>query len=190
MTAKRILTWLLLIFFLPAGGSAQPRQSRMKYKPEKFSRVPLDTRISCECSPPEQAISWRGILLQVPEELELEAGDQAPALPVCGLYNMELSRLSDGRPLQFIVVRRDPGGDRGKDVLYRGPFVEEDPSPEEPPPAHTAPDTKGMATGAYFNADVLRYVSMPLTPGQYEVYAEYGGLYSNKSLLRVKPATP
>ena len=171
---------LVMLYALPVAGCSAQKKTKMDHTPDKFSQVPLNTRMQTDCSPPEQLPTWRGLILQAPEHVVLRPGDEKNAIPVCGYYQLDMAKLQKAGPLTLVVVQK--GKEKSEDAVYRGAMVDEDPSPEVPPPDDRGlkpADMAGMASGSYFNPDLLHYVRMPATPGRYEVYAEYAGARSN-----------
>jgi hypothetical protein len=148
----------------------------MEFKPEKFGKVLLNTSVASECSPPEQLPTWRGIIINAPETIKGRVGDSGISIPICGYYQLAMDALEASGPMRFVVKHKD------SDSIYRGAMIEEDASPDVPSPNEKAlspEQMKRMASGSYFNPDLLRYVKMPTAPGSYDVYAEYAGAKSN-----------
>lgn len=160
------------------------KRTVMEYKPDKFSKVLINSNQASECSPPEQLPNWRGVLINSPETVVLSASAESASIPICGYYQLGMDKLDESGPLRFVVRQKET------DSVYRGIMLQEDSSPEEPHPdgdrKPSAAQMKNMAVGAYFNPNLLDYVKMPTTPGQYEVYAEYAGSKSNTANFRIE----
>lgn len=151
-----------------------------------FNNVPLNTREPNPCSPQDPGPKWRGILIQAPKRVVFGRGQQAgeafAAVPICGLYTLNLLNLTDGAPMRLIAV------DRNTQKAYGGAVVDADPSPEEPPPDEEPLDPatlKGLATSSYFNLNLVSYVGLPARSAVYDVMVEYGGLQSNKVVIEI-----
>ncbi|MFO1350296.1 MAG: hypothetical protein U1F68_06295 [Gammaproteobacteria bacterium] len=129
---------------------------------------------------------WRGILIQAPKQVLFGRGQEADeafaAIPICGLYTLDLVDLMNGGPMVLIAM------DKKTQKIYTGAMVDADPSPEEPAPNDAPPDPaalKGLATSSYFNPNLASYVQLPARPAVYEVMVEYGGMQSNKVTIEL-----
>ena len=150
-----------------------------------FENVPLNTRELSPCSPKDPGPNWRGILIQAPKQVSFGRtgkGETYKAIPVCGLYTLDMLSLMDGKPMRLIAV------DKHSQKIYTGEVIDEDPSPEVPPPGQEPLDyaqLKGLATGSYFNVNLVSYVKLPVHLTEYEVMVEYGGNQSNKVTIKI-----
>jgi hypothetical protein len=155
----------------------------MEFKPEKFSKVPVNTFEPNLCSPEEQDPEWRGILIEAPKEVIFSAGDSEKYIPVCGYYQLDMDRLKTSQPLKLNVIKQ------GDDKIFSGFVVEEDPSPSEPEPFPTdsvEEEDEGLVLGSYFNPDLLNFVRIPLITGEYIIFAEYAGMKSNTVNIKIQ----
>jgi hypothetical protein len=101
---------------------------------------------------------------------------------VCGRYTLDMSAVAAGGAMILVAL------DRQRGEIFKGAVVDDDASPEIPPPNATPFDPAryaGMATGSYFNPDLAKYVKLPLRPAVYEVVVEYGGAVSNRVSIEV-----
>ena len=158
----------------------------MAINDQSFRDVPLNTREQNPCSPKDPGPQWRGILIQAPTQVSFGHGAVArevfAAIPICGLYTLDLSSLMNGAPMKLIAI------DKKTQKIYTGAVVDEDPSPEEPPPTSEPLDPaklKGLATSSYFNLNLVSYVRLPAHLALYDVMVEYGGMQSNKVPIEI-----
>ncbi|MFN8660231.1 MAG: hypothetical protein U0105_28095 [Candidatus Obscuribacterales bacterium] len=78
--------------------------------------------------------------------------------------------------------------DKATKKIYSGPMTKQDSRPIEPPPETDPVDPellKGVASGGYFNPNLVDYVRIPARPAVYEVIVEYGGVQSNKVTIEL-----
>ncbi|MFG5408976.1 hypothetical protein ABXN37_13870 [Piscinibacter sakaiensis] len=152
----------------------------------RFQTVPLNTGAQNPCSPPAPALPWLGLVIQAPATVGFRPGrpvdERFTAIPVCGFYRVELSKVIGGPGL--VLVASDPASGQ----VYRGPMLDVDAGSPRPNP-HAKPlqpeDAAGILTDAYFNPNLARYVALPAAEAVYDVHAEYAGLRSNTVRIRV-----
>lgn len=156
--------------------------------PSFFERVPLGSTAPNPCSPRPPGPNWRGILIQAPSQVRIRPGERIgargafAAIPICGYYLLDVLALAKGLPLTLVVTNRASG------KVFTGAVVEDDPSPEEPPPPDTPTDPKllvGVATGGYFNPNLLDHVRLAAEPVVYEVQAVWGDARSNVVTIEI-----
>lgn len=152
-----------------------------------FKDVPLNTRERSRCSPRDPGPNWRGILLNAPKQVSFRRGQSGDggsflSVPVCGLYTLALADLINGAPMKIHAT------DTKTRQIYTGTVVDNDPSPEEPPPFPTTIDPATLtqlATSSYFNVNVTSYVALPAGSAVYDIVIEYGGRRSDKVTIAV-----
>ncbi len=153
----------------------------MRFEPVEFRNAGWNSYEQSPCSPPEPDIDWRGVVIRAPASVFYKPA--APvAIPICGYYMVELANLPQGSTLTLVVQNEATG------LRMVGAVVEYDPSPEVPPPPAepVAPeDLEGLATGRFFNVNLLDFVKMPVAPGTYRVEAYYGNARSNRVTVRL-----
>jgi hypothetical protein len=159
---------------------------RMTIDDKTFAQVPLNTRERTACSPQNPGPEWRGILIQAPAHAAHPAspgaGKAPKGVPVCGLYTLDVSAVAASGPMMLVAL------DRQRGEIFKGAVVDDDPSPEIPPPNRAPFDPAryaGVATGSYFNPDLAKYVKLPVRPAIYEVFVEYGGAVSNRVTIEL-----
>jgi hypothetical protein len=124
-------------------------------------------------------------LIQAPQRAALppsRSQENARGIPICGLYTLDVTAIAASPPLTLVAV------DVQRGETFRGVVVDNEASPEVPPPASKPfgpAQYQGVATSSYFNPDLARYVSLPRRPAVYEVFAEYGGAVSNRVTIQV-----
>lgn len=172
------------IFFGTCQTTKVNKTNSMDIKPDIFKNVPLNTSEENPCSPPE--IDSTGIAIQAPAEVTIAVNDANKAIPICGLYMVELLALKKNNlPLKLNVYHIE------SDFKFSGFMIEKEPHLQAPEPKpqfqvdEPEPDLSGTVIGSYFNPNLLKYVKFPLLPGFYEVHAEYADLASNKVTIKV-----
>ncbi len=146
-----------------------------------FEQVPLNSRERTACSPQSPGAKWRGILINAPSRADRRS-KKAVAIPICGVYTLEMNAIAASPPLTLVAV------DLQRGETFKGAMVDDDPSPEVPPPGQKPFDPaefRGVATSSYFNPDLTKYVKLPIRSATYEVFAEYGGAVSNRVTIQV-----
>lgn len=150
-----------------------------------FQNVRLNMNERNACSPDNPGPNWRGIRIQAPDSALIRHGKKGAEfsiIPLCGLYTIDVADLLDGKPM--VIVARD----QRTGTLYRGDVVirrhvHDVPDPEER--KVTPEQVKNLATSSYFNRNVAEFVALPQWPAVYEVHVEFGGLKSNKVVVRL-----
>ena len=160
------------------------RGGSVKIDERLFDQVPLNSRERTACSPASPGPRWRGVLIQAPSRAVYPSGGgkKPGAIPICGLYTLDIAAIAASQPLTLVAV------DVQRGETFKGAVVDNDPSPEAPPPDSkplNPSEYQGIATSSYFNPDLTRYVSLPPRPAVYEVFAEYGGAVSNRVTIQV-----
>ncbi len=148
----------------------------MKYIPEIFSTVNTYSNEQNPCSPENPGITWRGILLNAPKEIILSPLEDSIVIPICGFYQLDLSKMQQSEALKFVVTIAEPKGS------FSGFMIDSDPNHDAPNPDEKPIDPKdlvGMSTSTYFNLNLLTYVKFPTIAGEYRVFADYAGSRSN-----------
>lgn len=159
----------------------------MELIPDAFLKVPINTYDKNPCSPADPGANWRGIHILAPRQVLVDREESGAdilqgAIPICGYYLLNYSMETDQEPLKLVAVNKINAR------LYSGYMLEEDPSPEEPDPDDEPTDPalyQGMASGGYFNPNLLTYVKLPRGAAVYEIYVEYKGLRSNSVQLEI-----
>lgn len=166
----------------------------MQIDPAEFRHVPLNSREPTACSPTPPGPRWRGLLIRAPRSVRFEIGNrsdrEAPAqdaVPLCGYSLLDIDPTRRGEKMRIIAVDRDSGR------TYSGMIEDTDPSPEEPPPEDAPPlDPKmlsGVASGGYFNVNLLEFVHLPAATASYEVHVELRTYRSNHEIIRIEYST-
>lgn len=168
----------------PSTSTTHHKADSMAPDQRLFKQVVLNSREPNPCSPSDPGPAWRGILIQAPVRVELVRQQKIndAVIPVCGIYTLDMARLTDGKPMKLLVKNQKTGR------VYQGEIVDSDPSPEAPPPAASVFDAeslKGMASSSYFNPNLAQYVQLPSEPAAYQVVVEYGGMRSNAVTIKV-----
>ncbi len=149
---------------------------------ETFLTVPLNSYEKNPCSPSVQNLSWRGILIQAPQQVHFKPGKTVgmygafAAIPICGFYLFDISKSPYQAPMCLYAI------DKKHDKRYWGNVVELNTSSREPDPEEAPiPDSalEGKAVGGYFNPNLADFVKLPEEPALYDVYVEYMGYKSN-----------
>ncbi len=156
--------------------------STANYELAKYDDVPFGTHERSACSPPvPEDVAWRGVVIQARSHVAFvpsrpAASGRFAVVPVCGYSMIDLPKLMDGQAMQLIFT------DTATKQVFRGPVLEVDDNPQEPPPERAPIDPAtpaNMATGGYFNLDATQYVALPMRAATYKVVVEYGGSRSN-----------
>lgn len=194
MPARRALTGCLLALAALASGSAGAaapslKAAAMATSSDPFQSVALNTRVANACSPQAPDDDWHGILIRAPQSIVLARAPgkvRAEARgPICGLYRIGLSRLSDGVPMLLKAA------DRATGRQYTGVVIDQDRGHDEPPPPGPAIDPARLArmsVGSHFNLNLFDYLALPHRTASYELLVEYGGLQSNRLEIEVREA--
>ncbi|HEY6642889.1 hypothetical protein [Povalibacter sp.] len=156
----------------------------MQIEPAVFADVPLNANERIACSPPEPAApDWRGIVIRAPNRVYFKAGETVgdhgafAAVPICGFFMAQASVQGVSEPMKLVAVDRSSG------KSYSGPIVELDSSPDEPPPVEDEPyepqSLQGLASGGYFNPNLIDFVALPARSAMYTVHVELRDYRSN-----------
>jgi hypothetical protein len=157
----------------------------------QFSKVQFDSTEPNPCSPKDPGPDWRGILIQAPRQVmlmqDVKTGQQEAqaAIPICGYFMIDVTDTEKSPPMTLIAI------DRLTKKVYSGAMVKEDPRPQEPAPETEPVDPellKGLASGGYFNPNLVEYVRIPAHTAVYDVMVEYGGMQSNKVTIEIVEA--
>ena len=155
-----------------------------------FHNVPLNTHEPHACSPTDPGGNWRGILVRAPSRVAPREHETHAALtlPLCGLYRLGAASVMGQKPMTLVITDHD------SKQVYRAEVIEQDSSPEEPPPPSAPLDPAELATmtiGSHFNLDVTTYVALPAGPAHYDIVVEYAGQRSNQvSIVVLGPPKP
>ena len=155
----------------------------MKFNPQKFNNISINTYEQSQCSPAEPGPEWKGIIINAPEEMTFTERQESILLPICGYYRLDMKSLSKSEGLKLNIFKK------GSDKMVSGFILEKDPNPQAPEPFSTEvaeEETKDLALGGYFNSNLLDYVDIELETGEYEVYVEDGGMKSNTVIIKVE----
>jgi hypothetical protein len=154
----------------------------MRMEPAEFAAVPLHTSEQHACSPEEPPLDWRGVTIRAPTRVsfkrEERAGPDASfAIPICGYLLLDAELHGSDSPMTLVAVESRSGR------RYAGAMLEQDPSPEVPPPDdyEPLPDEAyaDLASGGYFNANLSDYVTLPVESAEYRVHIELRNHRSN-----------
>lgn len=147
-----------------------------------FAEVPIGSSEHLACSPTQPTdVRWRGILIRGPRRVSLGR----PVVPLCGLYMLDLVELMKSGAMKVIAT------DVRTRQVYSGDVLDEDPSPEAPPPDRTPlrpEDVAGMAQGSHFTIDVMKRARLPAVAATYEVTIAYGGAQAEAVTIEVVDA--
>ncbi|PIE04431.1 MAG: hypothetical protein CSA76_04260 [Spirochaetales bacterium] len=174
-----MLFFLFALLGAFAYGQGSKEENTMKYYPDIFSSVPVNTSEINACSPKDPGVDWLGLVIRAPLKIEIAAEDADKAVvPLCGFYQVEMTDALKSPSPRIYVKNTDSGH------IYEGGLLDRDENPQEPLPLPEEPldpaDLKDMLLGSWFNPDLTDYVSFPVTSAVYEIYVEYAGMQSNK----------
>jgi hypothetical protein len=175
------LAWSCQFVAAQAGATQAERGGNVAIDDRLFEQVPLNSRERTACSPPSPGANWRGILINAPSRADIK-NKKPGGIPICGVYTLDMNAIAASPPLTLVAV------DKQRGETFKGAVVDDDPSPEVPPPGQKPFDPaqfKGVATSSYFNPDRAKYVKLPARAATYEVFAEYGGAVSNRVTIQV-----
>jgi hypothetical protein len=154
----------------------------------QFSQLRFDSTEPNPCSPKDPGPNWRGILIQAPMQVALKrdggVGQQEAhaAIPICGYFMLAVTNTEKSSPMTLVAINKLTK------KVYSGAIVKQDPRPREPTPETEPVDPellKGLASGGYFNLNLVEYVRIPARPAVYDVVVEYGGVQSNTVTIEV-----
>lgn len=179
-----ILFYALTVLSCSETNGVQTNFETMKYEPQSFSKIELNSSAENSCSPAEKHPGWIGIEINAPTKVVVSGEDENIAIPICGLYNLSLidiSKSSDGLQIHIHVKELNK--------TFSGFMIDEDHGTDAPKPMRVEKKERvieeGVLLGGYFNPDIRDYVSFPLKEGVYSVSVEYGGEVSNQVEIQV-----
>lgn len=156
-----------------------------------FLKVQLNENNFSICSPEEPAPDWRGVVINIPGNAFYDIDEQykeqvisLSVIPLCGFNMFDALNVDESKPMTIIAISKDNG------EKLSGVVVEIDPSPLEPPPEDIEPfdveELEGIASGGYFNLNVMSFVEIPKKEATYLMHVEENGYKSNVVELQVK----
>lgn len=156
-------------------------EAHVDYKPSEFKNVPFGTLEKSECSPVAADDQARTLMIRMPSEVTLKA-DEKLVLPICVYYNLDTLSVLEKSP-QIYYKNLKEGGEF--ELVTITPEVEDHEVPA--PKSSSKADNeiyKNQVSTAYLYFDAQKYISAPLTSGEYEFYV---GIGVNKSdVVRVR----
>ncbi len=157
--------------------------------PEDFLNVDLEVNNMNPCSPPTPTKpGWRGIIIKAPERIYFSEDEANPSsessvvFPICGFYLINIDMDAESTPMTLVAENIDTG------QVFKGPMIKDEEIPDEPPPEREPlepEEVEGMASGGYFNTDLLTYTALPLESAVYNVHVEFSGMTSNAVKVRL-----
>ncbi len=175
---------------LPARGGE--RERRMGDADEAFFKVDLESNAESPCSPKPPGAGWRGVLIRAPSRAPFGKGvppgghGAFATIPVCGYTLVEAC----GEPGEGILLT---AVDRATGKRYTAPLVtpEEGTVAPEPIRAPVHPSRlAGLASGGFFNTNLLWTLDLPRAPAVYEIQAQLKGHTSNTVTVELYDASP
>lgn len=188
---KTVLSWFFLTVVLAACVSQKEvGEVYMAAELSKFDDVTLNSDEQNECSPTvDPELDFEGVLINAPELVILDDKNQASdgsfaAVPICGYYEMELSKLMQDSVLTIFAKNIE------SQEVYEGAMIDDDPGTliEDDEPPFEAEDLAGQFIGAYFNPNLPHYVAIPNEPGRYQVRVRIANELSNIVEIELRAA--